>query len=387
MMTSSIFAANEPALGYLYQIRYGLMLAVTESNEDAKLLIERIDDISIDSSQSLDVYQTKFHLKSIANLTNASSDLWKTIRVWCEGIHNGTLDINNCVFNLITTAKASEGSIPFQLKQNTHSERDVDKICNELMSVANNSANTTTNLKGYDAFKKLSKDQQQKFISKITIIDSSIDLTEAKDKILDRLKLSTLKIESLYERLEGWFLGEVISQLLNQRDEISVREIRLKILDVADTLKIDNLPNDFNKSIKNEDELSNYNSYTFVKQLSLIDANQRMINIAISDYYRAFSQKSKWIREGLIKANDEIEYHDKLREDWDRKFSIVSDVSASDEENKKKGRAFYEAHYVNQFPRIFIKDRFQESYMVTGCCHELSDKKDIGWHPDFENQV
>jgi hypothetical protein len=102
----SIFSANEPSLGYLYQIRYGLLLIVSELNPEANLLIEKIDDISIERPDSLDVYQTKLHINSVANLTNASSDLWKTIRVWSEGIINNQIDPNNCLFNLITTATA-----------------------------------------------------------------------------------------------------------------------------------------------------------------------------------------------------------------------------------------------------------------------------------------
>lgn len=75
---SSTFSANEPSLGYLYQVRYGLMLIVSEQNQDAKLLIEQIDDISIETPTLMEVYQTKLHINSVANLTNASTDLCKT---------------------------------------------------------------------------------------------------------------------------------------------------------------------------------------------------------------------------------------------------------------------------------------------------------------------
>src|SRR5690606_28556308 len=104
---NSIFSAKEPNLGYLYQVRYGLLLIVSEQNQEAKLLIEQIDDISIETPSVLEVYQTKLHINSVANLTNASTDLWKTIRVWSEGIVSGQLDPDNCIFNLITTAAAS----------------------------------------------------------------------------------------------------------------------------------------------------------------------------------------------------------------------------------------------------------------------------------------
>lgn len=385
----SVFSAIEPSLGYLYQVRYGLMLIVSEENEDAKLLIEQIDDISIETPDNLNVYQTKLHIKSKANLTDASSDLWKTLRVWCEGIKSGQLNPENCLFNLITTEIASKDTLPYKLKQDASEERDIDEIQKLLLIEAAKTSNAK-NKDAYTSFLSLTGDQQKSLIEKTTIIDASIDLNKAKAKIYHELRNSTLKVEPLYERLEGWFIGQVILQLQGLRNEISAKEVRVKIIDVSDRLKEDNLPNDFNTPIiKDDDQLAPYKNQKFVRQMKLIGANQPLINHAISDYHRAFSQKSKWMREGLIDALDEIEYDKQLAEDWDRKFSIISDCKTTDNEEtqKQKGNAFYVSHYVEKYPQIHIKERFKEQYMVTGSCQMLSDKKKIGWHPDFVNKI
>lgn len=385
----SVFSAIEPSLGYLYQVRYGLMLIVSEENEDAKLLIEQIDDISIETPDNLNVYQTKLHIKSKANLTDASSDLWKTLRVWCEGIKSGQLNPENCLFNLITTEIASKDTLPYKLKQDASEERDIDEIQKLLLIEAAKTSNAK-NKDAYTSFLSLTGDQQKSLIEKTTIIDASIDLNKAKAKIYHELRNSTLKVEPLYERLEGWFIGQVILQLQGLRNEISAKEVRVKIIDVSDRLKEDNLPNDFNTPIiKDDDQLAPYKNQKFVRQMKLIGANQPLINHAISDYHRAFSQKSKWMREGLIDALDEIEYDKQLAEDWDRKFSIISDCKTTDNEEtqKQKGNAFYVSHYVEKYPQIHIKERFKEQYMVTGSCQMLSDKKKIGWHPDFVSKI
>jgi len=386
----SIFSANEPNLGYLYQVRYGLLLIVSEQNEEAKLLIEKIDDISIETSSKLDVYQTKLHINSVANLTNASSDLWKTIRVWSEGITNAQLNPDNCLFNLITTAAASEDTIPSKLKQGTKETRNIDEILKLLLEVTATSK-SETNKAAYTAFNALSSDQQKKLIKNITVVDSSIDINEAKNSIKKVLCYSTApeKIEALYYRLEGWFVGEVILQLQNQRTDITGKDVQDKILDIADSLKADNLPADFLVSIANDEEqLLPHRNKVFVKQLETIAINPKAINVAISDFHRAFSQKSKWMREGLINATDEIHYDAKLVDDWERKFTMLEDSLGHDDETKKKeGRSFYVSHYVNTCPSIHIKERFQELYMVTGSCHMLSDKKKIGWHPEFKTII
>ena len=54
---------------------------------------------------------------------------------------------------------------------------------------------------------------------------------------------------------------------------------------------------------------------------------------------------------------------------------------------KTEGKKFYESHYVNTQPNIHIRERFKEQYMVTGSCQILSDKKKVGWHPNFKDIV
>jgi len=236
----------------------------------------------------------------------------------------------------------------------------------------------------------LTEDQQKALIKKITVIDASIDINESKKSILHEIRHYSVKRESLYERLEGWFVGQAILQLQGLRSAITAKEVSSKILDIADAFKSDNLPNDFNVPISaDETQLGPYRNKLFVKQIELIGSGQRVVNNAISDYHRSFSQKSKWLREGLIYPDDEINYDKQLKEDWERKFSIIADsVKTDDEEGQKlKGKAFFETHYINQFPQIHIKERFKEQYMVTGSCHMLSDKKEVGWHPDFDSKL
>jgi hypothetical protein len=387
---NSIFSAAEPNLGYLYQVRYGLLLIVSVQDPDAKLLIEKIDDISIETPNTLDVYQTKLHINSVANLTNASPDLWKTIRVWSEGILTGELNPDNCFFNLITTAETSDNTIPFKLKQVTIGLRNIDEIQTLLMDVIATS-DSKTNKPAYDAFNSLSNDQQKKLIKNISVLDSSVDMNEAKYNIQKCLYYATMKdkVESLYQRLEGWFVGEVILQLQNQRAEITGMEVQAKIIDIADCLKADNLPADFTVSIAGDEELLlPYRKQMFVRQLEVVGVNPKVINHAISDYYRAFSQKSKWMRDGLIDPTDEIVYDNKLIDDWERKFALLEDCLGKDDVTKKnEGRKFYESFYVIGFPDIHIKDRFKSEYMVTGCCQILSDKKKVGWHPEFQTII
>lgn len=118
------FSAKEPSLGYNYQIRYSLYLLLREKiKENPSICLEELDDIVIDDIDGKNLYQTKLHINSVANLSDRSTDFWKTIRVWSESILSGLLDIDNTVFTLITTATTSPDSFIAKLTINSDLNR------------------------------------------------------------------------------------------------------------------------------------------------------------------------------------------------------------------------------------------------------------------------
>lgn len=136
MNAETDFSAKEPALGYYYQIRYGLYLLLRHRDkDDFELAFEQLDDIVLQNLDSTKLYQTKLHIKSVANLTNASPDLWKTIRVWSEATKAKHINPDNTIFTLITTAKASESSITWELCKPTEF-RNNDVIVEQLEETA-----------------------------------------------------------------------------------------------------------------------------------------------------------------------------------------------------------------------------------------------------------
>jgi hypothetical protein len=385
-MSNPIFSAKEPSLGYLYQIQYALFLLLNvEEDVNAKILIEALDDIELQVDENIELYQSKYHLKRTGNLTDRSSDFWKTIRVWCEQISDNTVNIDNTIFTLVTTENILNNSVMYDIK----SKKDVDDIVEKLNEIAKEVKKNATNKKGYLAFKALSTTQQKKLIEKIYIVDSSLNFEDIQKKIKNILRYSAepLKLNALVERIEGWFLNNSILHLQGKKEFIGSDELGQQIHLIVDSFKQDNLPMDFpNKIILTEEELENIKSFRFIKQLHLINLSSRMETTAISDYYRAFQQRSKWLRENLLNPEEEIVYDKKLIDEWDRKFGALLDDTEdiSDEEKVVQGKKFYRNFYIDNVPRVFIRERFQETYLILGSCHMLSDRLKIGWHPDFE---
>ena len=98
-------------VGYLYQVRLGLLWAIRRSRtSDFTVSIETLDDVSFEVGGQPDaVLQTKHSLNATANLTDLSPEVWKTLRIWLVGLASGEIPPEATRF-LIATANAPAGS-------------------------------------------------------------------------------------------------------------------------------------------------------------------------------------------------------------------------------------------------------------------------------------
>ncbi len=222
--TITDFSAKEPSLGYFYQIKYALLVLLSQSKEldNPKVRIENLDDIEIEDINTLQLLQTKLHIKNKANLTDASVDFWKTIRIWSEYINNGTIDLDSTIFNLITTEEIPNSSILHKFKKNITLDSEVTDVITVLDKIAIDSTNKT-NEKAYLAYQNLSIENKKNLIKRIRILDNSIGITEIDDKIKRELIFSTYPntIDAFLEILEGWWFRKSIDNLTSNIDFIS----------------------------------------------------------------------------------------------------------------------------------------------------------------------
>jgi len=390
-MITTNFSAQEPSLGYYYQIRLSLFLLLKNKEMvNPSITVENLDDIVIEEQDKVNLYQTKLHINSIANLTDSSPDFWKTIRVWSETISNNLIDVKNTIFTLITTASIGDSSFLNDLLH-TNVSRDAETILASMLICINNST-SKTNDKAYLAFQRLDKDIQLDLIKNISIIDSSLSIDDALNSIKNQLQYSAPvgKVDVFIEHLEGWWFQQCIEMLTGNIKSISNTQLSQKISDIRDTFQIDNLPDDFADPLNIDvSELPDYEDRKFVKQLKIISIRNNGLRAAISDFRRAYNQRSKWLREDLTNLDEIHNFEKQLHDNWVNVFMALKDdcEDLSPDEMRRLGNNFYRKFYVDRVPQIRIRPKFSSEYLTRGSCHMLSDKKKIGWHPDFENLI
>lgn len=383
------YSAASSATGYLYQCRYGLLEALRRMRQehDFQVCIETLDDVVFEQQGTPpELLQTKHHVNRAADLTDASVDLWKTLRIWCEGVASGSLRLGSR-FILITTAAAGSGSAAEMLGPGPG--RNVPGALDRLRSTAATSTNQT-NAPAYTAFRAMDAGHLQRLLDDVTVVDSASTITALDVDMRQEVFYAVDRhfLDAFLVRLEGWWLRRVIRHLATERGvPILSAELLDEINNLRESLREDNLPIDDDIE-QMEVNATGYQERVFVHQLRLIQISNARVVRAIRDYYRAFVQRSRWVREELVGVGDLDRYEGRLKDAWQAHFLIMRDElgeSAAEEEMRRAAAQLYKWIETGELPRI--RPQCQDGFVARGSFHILADNLQVGWHPEFEARL
>lgn len=392
--SSTNFSAAPSAAGYLYQARLALALCLKYVNTEASVEvgIERLDDVSFATNgTALELLQAKHHINRVASLTDKCVDLWKTLRVWSEAAAKDPTLPARTRLALVTTGSAPDDSAAGKLRPASAypagEVRDPKAATALLEAVAEEGGNQELKA-AYAAFLALGPTMRISLLSSIEILDNQplvTDLGEAIEKDL-RLLAPRGQAAVARERLEGWWWPRVCKALIaSPAESIAVLEIEAKLDDIRDGLKRDALVADQEHVDPPTDEIADYDGRPFVRQLKVVGVGGNRVEYAKRDYYRAFTQRSKWVREHLVFDGEIARYEQTLIEEWQPRFQQmrdkIGDEEITDTARRHAGQELYSWVEADaRFPFRTVSHRF----LTVGSYHILANDLRVGWHPDYE---
>lgn len=382
--------AAEQMIGYLYQVRYALALLLDNDNEDLQISIEKFDDIAFSKNDTpKQLIQLKHHVNHQGSLSDSSTDLWRTIKVWVDTIVTDPqlLDSNN--FLIITTAIAPDKSAAFNLKSQN---RNVETAYYQLVEVCNTSTNKAHKAY-YEAFLKLEESKRKRLLEQVIVIDNASDIIDI-EKVYHRIiRYSCIhKYENqICERLEGWWYKKVVEALCSETPIfVTQNQVRSFIVSLSQEYSDENLPIDIwdIEDIK-ESELST-DEKVFYEQLKLICIGSSHMRVALRDYYRAFKQRANWIRNDLLFVNELEIYEQRLIDEWEHCFVEMQDeLNDFDSSPTEKEKAKFGRNLFSEIEKkdIRIRPKCKEAFVMRGSYHILANRLKVGWHIDFYSRL
>ena len=378
--------ASEQMLGYLYQVRYALALLLENDNSDCQISIEKFDDVAFSKDDiPIQLIQLKHHIQHQGNLADASTDMWRTIKVWLDAISETPDILDGMNFLIITTATAPIDSAAFLLKKD--SNRNPDTAYEKLKTVCFSSVNQA-HQRYYDAFREAGEDTVKQLIRQIYIIDRASNIIDVEKDILKHIRYSCIPKHQkmIYERLEGWWFKKAIDALCCDTPVfVNQNQVRSFIVSVSQEYADDNLPIDILDIDDLQEDNFSANEKIFHEQLKLICLGNHRMQLALRDYYRAFRQRASWVRNDLLYVNELGQYEQRLIDEWEHAFAAMEETlsetnNATEGEKAKEGRQLFSDIEKRD---IRIRPKCQEAFIMRGSYHILANQLKIGWHVDF----
>jgi hypothetical protein len=250
--------ASEQMLGYLYQVRYALALLLENDNSDFQISIEKFDDVAFSKDgMPKQLIQLKHHIQRQGSLTDGSTDLWRTLKVWIDVLSDSPDILDGTEFLIVTTAIAPDGTAASYLKkgENRNAERAYEKLKDVCLKSENKD-----HKKYYDSFLKTDESTIKHLISQICVIDGASDIIDVEKNFRKQIRYSCIpKYENqICERLEGWWYKKAIEALCSGTPIfVTQSQVRSFIVSVSQEYSDDNLPIDiFDIGNLQEDDLS-----------------------------------------------------------------------------------------------------------------------------------
>lgn len=368
--------------GYLYQVRLALKLLLESDDPLFQISLEKFDDIAFDKDdEPVQLIQAKHHSKP-ASLSDSSVDLWRTLNEWFDVIEKDNTILDHTDFIIITTASVPVDSIATSIIAGNY-----QRAYNSLKDVAESKGNQA-NVSYYQHFLNMPARIVLKILRRIQIISSANSIKDISRDIEKQIRYACRPEHVLLaiSRIEGWWFQECIKALTSESLVITTQsQLHAKILEITRQYGEDNLPIEFwDLEGVEEDELDS-KERMFLDQLRLLQCKSNTLRLAIRDYYRASKQRSNWLRQGLVYANELDIYEHRLKDSWEHAFfdmeEELSDYNTPTEAEKiKAGKALYRKMMEQD---IRIRKGVEAAYVMKGTYHHLANRLVVGWHIDF----
>ncbi|MCA1190016.1 MULTISPECIES: ABC-three component system protein [unclassified Saccharopolyspora] len=380
------FSAAGSAIGYLAQVEYALLIALQRMDEEEslRLSLETVDDITFEGQgDSRELWQTKHHVGRHGSLGDTSPDLWKSLHNWIE-----SADERSACF-LFTTVTATDTTAASLLRP-VRTAQDVVAARKKLDGVARARGNQSL-VSYYDRYLGLPVEKRTELLSRITVLDGQAAGEDITGRLVATVRKTVVaqRRKPLVERLRGWWHDRSMVHLTHiARDEvdwISMQEIEDQLHLIAQSLRDDNLPLDYDRDPEPPQEKVDEHDRVFVEQLKLIMLHHTRIRQAVYDHNRAFLQRSRWQREQLLAVGELDAYDRRLIEEWMRVFLPLEeqfgDDQPSEDVKRRDARQLYQRLQERSLPEI--RSGVRSGYIPLGSLHLLADRLQIGWHPDW----
>lgn len=372
--------------GYVYQIMWALLALLKESDRNARVGIEVIDDITIENGKVIENQQAKKVAdKNKSPFTNLNENLWKTFTIWISYAKDKDPKCKATSFTLVTNAVTSEHLLVSFFKGEKTAEK-IEEFLKKVEVLDTESETVKALIK-----KCVSKENIEIFkliLARCELKDASDSSASVIEDIKNNANIpNNVDADKFVQQIIGLFLHDVQKKIENKEeiwvDKATMIQAHASAIIYFTTGKVIGQEH-LDKEADADYVETASTTARYIKQLGHIEISKRDVLIgAIHDYYRFHVTKDETIDSGEVLQKDWENDKKRLVDFWqmtNQAEELNAEVSAP---RHKLGQKVYSVcQQYSDLPKLCGNER--EQFIVRGHYHDLADKEAIWWHPDYQ---
>ncbi len=313
-------------------------------------------------------------------VTDKSTDLWKTLSNWIEGIENGEFDVRSTTFVLFRNQSGRTGLVEVFDKCSTREEAE-----QALAEASSKLSDINDQHPIWPHYKHALLDNRDTLIE--VIVNFQLETGdgagyEMVEQALRGKLVPSGQIEFVTKHLSGWLLKLVMNRIAQRHQAIiKFEEFAHECAVLFERARCVELLDFTTQPSKDEVDIHVRSRPTYLRQIEFIDGENDDLIEAVTDFLKAKTNREKWIENEVIDESVATEFETNLREFWrnrKKQFYLLHKNSMSKEE---RGQLLL-AECKNRVETI--RNERPPPSTIAGTYHALANQPVLGWHDDWE---
>jgi len=360
-----------------------------ESGPGGLVSFEVFDDVGEDSADGTRTFvQTKSALRGNP-LADRSVELWKTIANWVDAVRDQPRDSLKPRF-VIYVSRPVTGP----LAEKFHAAKTPEAAMAAIAEARQLLHGNTDGLPERSSVSPgLAEQVQRVFSAPPEVVAWVIQAFEIERgsgspqadfaQILQRHYVPANRLETVANYAAGWVKREV-DKLLEQRKPAIIawsdfgKEMTGFIRKVAERDILQSFAPDPGPS-----DTARLLPRIFVQQLELIGLDFPDRLDAVSQFFKASLDRTKWGENGDVHPSSLDDLDERLMQTWKHKKRKAF-IEASEKQDAAKGQILFSDCMLHQDK---LEGADTPSHFIPGCFHLLADELKVGWHPDYAAEM
>lgn len=391
MTTAPLSSHSKPGsfAGYVFQLERALAwLADGNLPIDAQVGIETDDDVAVRVPGGADIREQDKHAVDDPPFTNGSEKLWQPLLNWLEAVTQGTLDLDTVRLFLVTNQRLPDGCLALLFTPDPTPDavqQRVDRI-REYSAEAQRQKLKISSL----VEQVLANDDStlRKLFGAVVCLDARHGSASAalREKISTRLQmLADDPRDAIIDELSGWHQRQVQELIRAGKPAWITRDAFLRQYRAVQERLGRQRRRERSEALipLSDGEKNATRSFTFVRQLELIDADDEEQLDAIADFLRSNIERARLTTQGDVTYADWESFDTNIGKFWKNNQRQV--LKFANPAIPKTEAQLGHTIYLNclDYRESLAGEPTQEYYLTRGTLHRQADTEQIGWHPRY----